>query len=51
MSGVEIVVYGPAARVSELDLRSRGEDGDRAHADATREHLERISGERQQAGR
>lgn len=50
-AGDELVVYGPASRVAELDARAAGEPGDRAHVEATAEHRERVSGERRQAGR
>ena len=49
--GDELVVYGPAARVSELEARSLGERGDLAHAEATADHAKRTNGEREQAGR
>lgn len=50
-AGDELVVYGPAASVSELDERAVGEGGDRAHAEAARAHLDRMSAERRRAGR
>ena len=50
-AGDEVVVYGPARRVSELGIRALGESGDRAHAEAAAMHLSRMSGERRQAGR
>lgn len=50
-AGDELVLYGLAARVSELDARALGEDGDRAHDVAAAEHRERTRGERRQAGR
>jgi len=48
--GDELVVFGPTARISELDARVVGERGDLAHVDAIAEHLERTNQEREQAG-
>lgn len=50
-SGDELVVYGPAERVAELDTRALGEPGDLAHVEASTERRDRISGEREQSGR
>ena len=49
--GDELVVFGPTARVSELEARVVGERGDLAHVGAIAERLERMNGERERAGR
>ena len=48
--GDELVVFGPTARVFELEARVAGERGDLAHVEAMAERLERMNGEREQAG-
>ncbi len=39
----ELVIFGPTARVLELDARVVGERGDLAHIEAIAEHLERTN--------
>jgi uncharacterized protein with PhoU and TrkA domain len=41
--GDELVVFGPTARVSELEARVVGERGDLAHVEAIAERVERVS--------
>ena len=48
--GDELVVFGPTARISELDARVVGKRGDLAHVEAIAEHLDRTNEEREQAG-
>jgi hypothetical protein len=50
-AGDEIVLYGPTAGITELGSRSRGVDGDSAHAEAAPAHLARVTEERRHAGR
>jgi hypothetical protein len=50
-AGDELVVYGPASRVAELEARAAGEHSGRVHTEAMVEHRERLNGERQKAGR
>ena len=49
--GDELVVYGRAAGVSELEARLHGVPGDLAHEGATADHAQRTKGARAQAGR
>jgi hypothetical protein len=48
--GDELVVFGLAARISELQARVVGERGDLAHVAAIAERLERMNREREHAG-
>jgi K+/H+ antiporter YhaU regulatory subunit KhtT len=41
-AGDKILVYGPGARLSELDGRQRGREGDAAHDRAAAEHTELV---------
>jgi hypothetical protein len=44
-AGDTLIVYGPTHRLAELDRRGGGDDGDRAHHEATREAtMERVRG-------
>ena len=46
-----LVVYGPGARLRELDRRAAGPEGDRAHADAVTEHRSTVQNiEREHTG-
>jgi hypothetical protein len=49
--GDEVVVYGLATRIAELDSRAKGDEGNRAHVAATSSHEERVREERLRAGR
>jgi hypothetical protein len=53
LAGDRVVVYGPAARLSELDRRRVGADGARAHDAAVSEHRETVRelAERSQSAR
>jgi len=50
-AGDELVVYGPATGIRELEQRAAGEEGDRCHRAASTAHAGRTLGERQVAGR
>jgi hypothetical protein len=50
-AGDELVVYGPAHRVAELDGRKVGAVGDRAQVEAVIERRERLGDERRRARR
>ena len=47
----ELVVYGPAQRIAELEARTAGERGERSHSEAIAEQVQRMGAERQRAGR
>lgn len=49
--GDELIVYGPADRVSELNARTLGEHGDHAHTAAISERQDRLQTERRRARR
>jgi hypothetical protein len=49
--GDEIVVYGLATRIAELDSRVKGDEGIQAHVAATSSREERVREERSRAGR
>ena len=49
--GDQIVFYGLATRIAELDSRARGQGGDQAHDVAATSYVERVGEERLRAGR
>jgi hypothetical protein len=49
--GDEVVFYGLATRVAEIDARVDGDEGDQAHDAATSSREERVGEERLRAGR
>ena len=50
-AGDEVVIYGPSARVAELDGQRAGEAGDRTHVLAARERSQLMAGEREKGRR
>ena len=49
--GDQVVLYGLATRIAELDSRAKGRVGDQAHDAAASSHEERVHEERRRAGR
>jgi len=49
--GDDVIIYGLATRLAEMDSRTKGDDGDRAHDAATSSRENRVSEERTRAGR
>jgi len=50
-TGDEVVLYGLATRIAELDSRARGQGGDEAHEAAASSYVERVREERLRAER
>lgn len=46
-NGDTLVLYGPTERLAELDQRQAGKKGEKAHQEATREHLIEVEHQRE----